>query len=122
MGEGNGTTINPGMAGVKPSEPDTQEFSGKGKAPTAQPDTNMMDEDDDDDDDDEEDQNEEPEEEEEDDDNMEEIDTNNIINTGRRTRGKAIDFAKAAENANDLDDEDEDEDDDFQAPEDAMEE
>ncbi|CAF9937398.1 Histone H2A.Z-specific chaperone [Imshaugia aleurites] len=53
--------------------------------------------------------------EEEDEDNMEEIDTDNIINDGRRTRGKTIDFAKAAENAGDeLDDDDDEEDDDFE--------
>ena len=44
---------------------------------------------------------------------MEEIDEDNIISDGRRTRGKSIDFAKAAENAgDDLDDDDDDEDDD----------
>ena len=53
---------------------------------------------------------------EEDEDSMEEISTENIISDGRRTRGKAIDFAKAAETAgDDLDDEDdEDDDDDFE--------
>lgn len=57
--------------------------------------------------------------EEEDEDNMEEIDTDNIITDGRRTRGKAIDFAKAAENAGDeLDDDDDDEDDDFEEKDD----
>lgn len=57
--------------------------------------------------------------EEDDQDNMEEIDTDNIISDGRRTRGKSIDFAKAAENAGDeLDDDDDDEDDDFEAEED----
>ncbi|KAK4694372.1 hypothetical protein P7C71_g3206, partial [Lecanoromycetidae sp. Uapishka_2] len=62
--------------------------------------------------------------EEEDEDNMEEIDTDNIISDGRRTRGKSIDFAKAAENAGDeLDDDDDDEDDDFEEKdEDAMHE
>lgn len=44
---------------------------------------------------------------------MEEIDLDNII--GRRTRGRNIDFAKAAEELPE-DDEDEDEDDDFEAP------
>ena len=53
--------------------------------------------------------------EEEDQDNMEEIDTDNIISDGRRTRGKSIDFAKAAEEAGDeLDDDDDEEDDDFE--------
>lgn len=55
---------------------------------------------------------------------MEEIDTDNIINDGRRTRGKTIDFAKAAQNAGDeLDDDDDEEDDDFEEKEeDAMHE
>jgi len=44
---------------------------------------------------------------------MEEIDLNNIV--GRRTRGRVIDFAKAAEE-NPAEEEDEDEDDDFQGP------
>lgn len=61
--------------------------------------------------------------EEEDEDNMEEIDTDNIISDGRRTRGKSIDFAKAAEEAGDeLDDDDDDEeDDDFEEKEDDHE-
>ena len=46
---------------------------------------------------------------------MEEISTENIISDGRRTRGKTIDFAKAAENAGDnLDDDEDDDDDDFE--------
>jgi len=58
-----------------------------------------------------------------DEDNMEEIDTNNIISGGRRTRGRQIDFAKAAEELPEEED-DEDDDDDFEAPadEDKMEE
>lgn len=55
---------------------------------------------------------------EEDADNMEEIDTSNIINDGRRTRGRKIDFAKAAEQFPEEEDEDEEDDDDFEAPED----
>ena len=47
---------------------------------------------------------------------MEEIDLDNIIEGGRRTRGKNIDFAKAAEEL--PEDEDEEDDDDFEAPED----
>jgi hypothetical protein len=60
--------------------------------------------------------------EEADDDNMEEIDTDNIINTGRRTRGRVIDFAKAAEEAKDLDDDEDedDDDDDFEIPDEEM--
>ena len=48
---------------------------------------------------------------------MEEIDVVNIINDGRRTRGKKIDFAAADAHAEDLD-EDEDDDEDFEAKED----
>jgi hypothetical protein len=48
-------------------------------------------------------------------DGMEEIDLNNIVDGGRRTRGAVIDFAKAAEEHPADDDEDED-DDDFQPP------
>lgn len=42
----------------------------------------------------------------------------NIISTGRRTRGKQIDFAKAAAEEPAKDDEDDEEDDDFEVPED----
>lgn len=51
---------------------------------------------------------------------MEEINTENIISGGRRTRGKNIDFAKAAQEAGD-EDEEEDDDEDFEDTE-AMEE
>lgn len=51
-----------------------------------------------------------------DDDNMEEIDQDNIIPDGRRTRGRTIDFAKASAELPEEED-DEDDDDDFQAPE-----
>ena len=47
---------------------------------------------------------------------MKVIDTSNIM--GRRTRGKNIDFAKAAENAGDELEEDEDDDEDFRVEED----
>lgn len=47
---------------------------------------------------------------------MEEIDTENIIADGRRTRGKEIDFAKAAAE-DDNDEEDDDDDEDFEEPE-----
>lgn len=59
-----------------------------------------------------------------DDDNMEEIDTGNIIWDGRRTRGRQIDFAKAAQELPE-DEDDDDDDDDFEDPdadEDKMEE
>ena len=54
---------------------------------------------------------------------MEEIDTSNIISGGRRTRGRQIDFAKAAKDLPE-DEEDEDDDGDFEAPadEDKMDE
>jgi hypothetical protein len=53
---------------------------------------------------------------------MAEIDMDNIVTGGRRTRGKVIDFQKAAEDAKDEIDEDEDdEDDDFEAPDEEME-
>ena len=53
-------------------------------------------------------------------DNLNEIEEENIL--GSRTRGKNIDFAKAAEEAGDLDDEDdEDEDDDYEEPDEEME-
>jgi len=55
-------------------------------------------------------------EEEAEEDGMEEIDTENIISGGRRTRGKNIDFAKAAQEAGD-DEEDEEDDGDFEDPE-----
>ena len=59
--------------------------------------------------------------EEEDDDNMEEIDTDNIIQDGRRTRGKTIDFAEAAKNAGDeLEDDEDDDDDDFEEKDEEM--
>ncbi|KAF9878578.1 histone chaperone domain chz [Colletotrichum karsti] len=50
------------------------------------------------------------------DDGMDEIDLNNIVEGGRRTRGRVIDFAKAAEENPVADEDDDEEDDDFQAP------
>lgn len=50
---------------------------------------------------------------------MEEIDLNNIVEGGRRTRGAVIDFAKAAEQHPAAEDEDEEDDDDFQPTEDV---
>jgi len=55
---------------------------------------------------------------EDEDDGMEEIDTDNIISDGRRTRGKVVDFAKAAAETPEDEDEDEEDDEDFEAPED----
>jgi hypothetical protein len=48
---------------------------------------------------------------------MEEIDLDNIIQGGRRTRGRQIDFAKAAEELP-AEDDDEEDDDDFEAHDD----
>ncbi len=57
--------------------------------------------------------------EEDDEDNMEEIDTDNIIQG--RTRGKTIDFAEAAKNAGDeLEDDEDDDDDDFEEKDEVM--
>lgn len=59
--------------------------------------------------------------EEEDEDNMEEIDTDNIVSS--RTRGKSIDWNKAAEeNKDDLDDDDDDDDEDFEVKDEDMKE
>lgn len=52
---------------------------------------------------------------------MAEIDEDNIVEGGRRTRGKAIDFAKAAEGLED-DDMDEEDDEDFEDPDASMQE
>ncbi|KAK0704960.1 histone chaperone domain CHZ-domain-containing protein [Lasiosphaeris hirsuta] len=52
-------------------------------------------------------------------DGMEEIDLDNVI--GRRTRGKVIDFAKAAEENPVEDEDDEDEDEDFEVEDEKME-
>lgn len=53
---------------------------------------------------------------------MEEIDTDNIIGGGRRTRGLVLDFVEANQNAGDLEDDEDDEDDDFHEEDEAMEE
>jgi hypothetical protein len=59
---------------------------------------------------------------EDDEDNLEEINLDNIVTGGRRTRGKQIDFARAAAEAEDLppDEEEDDEDDDYEAPDEEM--
>ncbi|KAK7229076.1 hypothetical protein V2G26_001246 [Clonostachys chloroleuca] len=94
------------------------ESKGKGKAVVGNVhDDDVMDEDDDDDDDEEDDNEDEPEGA-IDEDGLEEIDTNNIVEGGRRTRGQVIDFAKAAEE-NPADEDEDDEDDDFQPEEDT---
>ncbi|KAI2631959.1 hypothetical protein GGR54DRAFT_581563 [Hypoxylon sp. NC1633] len=86
-----------------------QPTKGKGKATaTEEPVDITMD---DDDDDDEEDEDEAEAGDDDADDNMDEIDLNNIVEGGRRTRGRVIDWAKAAEENPAEDDDDEDEDD-----------
>ncbi|KAM0471159.1 hypothetical protein ACHAPX_009500 [Trichoderma viride] len=92
------------------------ESKGKGKATQDDvPHAIAMNEDDDDDEDEDEDEleedNAEP-----DEDGLEEIDLNNIVEGGRRTRGAQIDYARAAEQTPMDDDEDEEEDEDFQPP------
>jgi len=101
---------------------------GKGKAVDPQGDTEMhddamdLDEDDEDDEDFDEDEDdaEQGADDDEDEDDMAEIDLDNIVDTGRRTRGKVIDFAKAAAETKNEPfpgaDEDEDEDDDYEIP------
>ncbi|KAJ5317262.1 hypothetical protein PENANT_c045G09702 [Penicillium antarcticum] len=42
-------------------------------------------------------------------DNLEPIDASNIIQGGRRTRGKTVDYAEAAKGLDDMEDEDDDE-------------
>ncbi|OAQ60965.1 histone chaperone domain CHZ domain-containing protein [Pochonia chlamydosporia 170] len=114
----NGTTL--------PTNPSTEETSfaenkGKGKAAAEDvPHTGdaAMDEDDDEDDDDDDDDDDDEEENAaggEEEDGMEEIDLNNIVDGGRRTRGAKIDFAKAAEQLP-ADEDEEDDDEDFQPP------
>ncbi|PKS06986.1 hypothetical protein jhhlp_005583 [Lomentospora prolificans] len=105
---------------TRPHDPaqEFQDSKGKGKAVAEDPVDNAMEEDDDDEDEEDEEYSNlsaNAEEEEEEEDNLDEIDTNNIINSGRRTRGRVIDFAKAAEE-NPADDDEDDDDDDFQAP------
>ncbi|KAK4459952.1 histone chaperone domain CHZ-domain-containing protein [Cladorrhinum samala] len=85
---------------------------GKGKAVEEHEDTSMVE------DDDEEEEDEEVEEETVEEDGMEEIDLDNVI--GRRTRGKVIDFAKAAQENPPDEDEDEEEDEDFELEDETM--
>ncbi|EMR68804.1 hypothetical protein MGN70_012391 [Eutypa lata] len=101
MATENGTTV-PNQDPTKVTEP--VESKGKGKAVAEDPADVSMD--DDEEDSDEEagdgDDNEE--------DGLEEIDLSNIVEGGRRTRGRVIDWAKAAEE-NPAEDDDDDEDD-----------
>jgi hypothetical protein len=52
---------------------------------------------------------------------MEEIDLNNIVEGGRRTRGKQINFAEAAKKTDLPAEEEDEEDDDYEAPRDETE-
>ncbi|KAJ4204060.1 Histone H2A.Z-specific chaperone CHZ1 [Fusarium falciforme] len=99
---------------TKIQEDTVAEPKGKGAAaPEDIHEDTAMDEDDDDDDSDDDEEVVEA-----DEDGMEEIDLNNIVEGGRRTRGAVIDFAKAAEQ-HPAEDEDEEDDDDFQPTEDV---
>ncbi|KAI8630885.1 histone chaperone domain CHZ-domain-containing protein [Xylariaceae sp. FL1651] len=114
MASENGTTLPQDPTKVT-DEPVDAKGKGKGKAvATEEPVDQSMDEDDDDSGE------EEAGDAEEDDDNMDEIDLNNIVEGGRRTRGRVIDWAKAAEE-NPADDEDDEDEEDFE-PEGAVEE
>ncbi|ELR01680.1 hypothetical protein VC83_00907 [Pseudogymnoascus destructans] len=96
---------------------------GKGKAADPTQDVSMGEDDDEEDTSDDEVDEAAPVVDEADEDNMEEIDTSNIISGGRRTRGRQIDFVKAAQELPE-DEEDEEDDGDFEAPadEDKMDE
>ncbi|KAK3985587.1 histone chaperone domain CHZ-domain-containing protein [Cladorrhinum sp. PSN332] len=87
---------------------------GKGKAVDQHEDTSMAEDDDDDEDEEVEEEAEAIEEE----DGLEEIDLENVI--GRRTRGKVIDFAKAAQENPPDEDDDSEEDEDFEMEDEQM--
>ncbi|KAL2257332.1 hypothetical protein VTK26DRAFT_323 [Humicola hyalothermophila] len=118
----NGTANPTGVTDPEANAAPATDLKGKGKGVATEEqhveDTSMAEDDDDDDDEDEDEGEEEPEA--ADEDNMEEIDLENVI--GRRTRGKVIDFAKAAEENPPEDDEDDEDDDDFQIEDDKMDE
>ncbi|KAI1418161.1 hypothetical protein F5Y13DRAFT_150708 [Hypoxylon sp. FL1857] len=105
MASNTGATIpQDGSASKAPEQP--VQTKGKGKATEDPVDTTM--DDDDDDDDEDEDENEGGDDDAED--NMDEIDLNNIVEGGRRTRGRVIDWAKAAQDNPAADDDEDDED------------
>ncbi|KAI1805723.1 histone chaperone domain CHZ-domain-containing protein [Daldinia bambusicola] len=106
MASNTGATIPEDTAASKAEE--TVQTKGKGKAPEEQVDT-AMDEDDDDDEEEEEGEGGDDDAE----DNLDEIDPNNIVEGGRRTRGRVIDWAKAAQE-NPAEDEDDDDEDDYE--------
>lgn len=103
------------------AETEVTDVKGKGKAVATEEleDTSMVSVEEDDEDDDEDDDVDEEDAEVEED-NLEEIDPENIV--GRRTRGKVIDFAKAAQENPPEDDDDDEEDEDFHVDEDKMDE
>ncbi|OAA77084.1 Histone chaperone domain CHZ [Akanthomyces lecanii RCEF 1005] len=107
---------------TNPHDPATGGFAeekGKGKAAERVQDNAQMDDDDDEDDDEDDDDDDEDfegENEGEDiEDGADEVDMDNIVEGGRRTRGAKIDFAKAAAE-NPADDEDDEDDEDFEPP------
>ncbi|KAI0402159.1 histone chaperone domain CHZ-domain-containing protein [Xylaria palmicola] len=109
MASENGATIPENNTKVADETVDAK-GKGKGKAvATEEPVDQSMDEDDD-----EESADEAGDDAADDDDNMDEIDLNNIVDGGRRTRGRVIDWAKAAQENPADDDEDDEDEDDFQ--------
>ncbi|KAI0200537.1 histone chaperone domain CHZ-domain-containing protein [Astrocystis sublimbata] len=92
-----------------PTKVSDEDVKGKGKAVAGEePVDQSMDEDED------EDSGEEEVADADDDDNMDEIDLGNIVDGGRRTRGRVIDWAKAAEEHPADDDDDDEDEEDFQ--------
>ncbi|KAI1107314.1 hypothetical protein F4804DRAFT_297555 [Jackrogersella minutella] len=105
MATDNSATVPQEGSATKAAEQPTG-TKGKGKATQDPVDTTMDEDDDDEDDEDEAEAGDDDA-----DDNMDEIDLNNIVDGGRRTRGRVIDWAKAAQDNPAEDDDDDDEDD-----------
>ncbi|KAJ0125100.1 hypothetical protein N8I77_006079 [Diaporthe amygdali] len=121
--ENDHVTENTAGATTAAQETPTTDAKGKGKAVATAEDVPAdvaMDDDDDDEDDDEDEAAEDAEEDDETGNPEEAISLDNVV--GRRTRGKVIDFAKAAEENPADEDEDEDDDDDFEEEDDKMDE
>ncbi|KAH8704248.1 histone chaperone domain CHZ-domain-containing protein [Talaromyces proteolyticus] len=118
MGDNQATDFNDPAANA----PDAAAYAkGKGKAAQAHEDVSMGEDEENESSEDEEEESGEEDDEEEGQGNLEPISADNIIDGGRRTRGKRIDFSEAAEKAkaegeDPMDDEDED-DEDFQGEE-----
>ncbi|KAK2072949.1 hypothetical protein P8C59_007267 [Phyllachora maydis] len=108
-----------GAAATDATAAPVADVKGKGKAAATEEahDTSMATDEDDEEEDEAEEGDEAAEEEE---DGLEEIDPENVL--GKRTRGKVIDFAKAAKENPVEEDEDEDEDDDFEVEDEKMDE